>query len=96
MLYHLLFAVTFWFKVHCSTITITSSDLHDTNIYLPKRNFLKYKKLMLCSKTISTNFPPMAQEIACLRSFVTVKTSSPTAYKITSPFSLHVRFNQTP
>lgn len=38
----------------------------------------------------------MVQKIACLHSFVTVKTSSLTAYIITSPFSLHVRLNQTP
>lgn len=38
----------------------------------------------------------MVQKIACLHSFVTVKTSSLTTYIITSPLSLHVRLNQTP
>lgn len=41
-------------------------------------------------------FPQCPPKIACLHSFVTVKTSSPTAYIIRSPFSLHVRLNQNP
>lgn len=51
---------------------------------------------MLCGKTISTNFSPMAPQ-NCLLAFICYfQKSNPTADIIISPFSLHVRLNQKP